>query len=51
MTQWIWDIQSNKKCWNYSRGTTGGQDSKNMSRNTYKGVLGVNRTKFNTRRN
>ena len=31
--------------------TTGGQDSKKMLRNIYKGVLGVNKTKSSTRRN
>ncbi len=30
---------------------TGGQDSKKMSRNTYKDVLDVNKTKSNTKRN
>ena len=47
----MWDIQDNKRCWNYSRETTGGQDSKKMSRNTYKGILGINKTKSSTRRN
>ena len=47
----MWDIQNNNECWNYSRGTIGGQDSKKMSRNTYKGVSDVNKTKSSTRRN
>ena len=46
----MWDTQDNNECWNYSRGTTSGQDSKKMSRNIYKSVLGVNRTKSSTRR-
>ncbi len=25
-TWWIWDIQDNTGCWNYSRGLTGVQD-------------------------
>ena len=51
MTWWMWDIQDNNRCWNYSKKTTGGQDSKKMLRNIYKGVLGVNKTKSSTRRN
>ena len=47
----MWNIQNNDKCWNHSRGTTGGQDSKKMSRNTYKNVLDVNKTRSNTRKN
>ena len=44
----ILDIQDNTECWNYSRGPTGGQDSKKISRNTCKNTLNINKIKFNT---
>ena len=48
MIQRILDTQINTECWNYSKEHIGGQDSKKMSRNTYKDALNVNKIKFNT---
>ena len=43
--QQILDIQDNTECWNYSRGLTGGWDSKRISRNTYKDISNINKIK------
>ena len=50
MTLWMLATQDSQKCWNWSNETTGGQELKKMSRNTFKDISNANRTKYNTKR-